>query len=490
MGTVPPIEKAVAVDDGSLFELSRLARLEIARRAAKDKDILLWGWALFPEKFNLPYCEEMHGDFVAIRGEEFTNREAPRNHAKTTVKCFLIPLFQALEEPDTFRHYMNVQATDTKAKAVNIAIRSELEDNDLLREMYGDMRGERWTDAQFVLKNGVIFTAIGAGQSIRGTNYKNIRPDYIIVDDLYDEEDINNPEATEKKNQWFWGSLYPARAKSRRCSIHVQGTAINNEDLLEKLKKFEYVNSKTFRAVKDWDKKIVLWPELNTFESLLRDKELMGSVIFYREMQNERRDDTTSIVKRAWLTSWEYDPTELRLLLTKREIFVVAKLVGNDPSIGKDSESDDTGTALLIKTGRPDGTGNEYWIDWLWGEQLSLDKRVAQLEEVGKSQTPDSPVTQIRIEAVGGFDDYAQTVINRTNLPVHRVEQVKDKITVLENKSHYFENRKVHLNKNIPEKFKDMLIHQLTTNHPKHDDLRDAVLLCLDDQSGLWNFVR
>ena len=30
-----------------------------------------------------------------------------------------------------------------------------------------------------------------------------------------------------------------------------------------------------------------------------------------------------------------------------------------------------------------------------------------------------------------------------------------------------------------------MLVTQLTNNYPKHDDVRDAVLLTLDDESGL-----
>ena len=66
---------------------------------------------------------------------------------------------------------------------------------------------------------------------------------------------------------------------------------------------------------------------------------------------------------------------------------------------------------------------------------------------------------------------------------------LRDKIANLENKSHFFENGKVKINKYIDPKLKDMLCYQLTTNFPKHDDLRDAVLLCLDDESGLWNFV-
>ena len=203
-------------------EMNRQARMRLARLAAAEGDILTWGQALFPEKFPLPFCQELHGYFVSIRGEAFTNTEAPRGHAKTTIECFLIPLYQALVEPESFRHYLNVQATSTKADAVNMAIKLELEENAELRELYGDqVTKSRWTNSQFVLANNVIFSSIGAGQSIRGINYRNIRPDYILIDDLYDEEDINNVEATEKKNDWFWGSLYKARAIGRRTSMHV-----------------------------------------------------------------------------------------------------------------------------------------------------------------------------------------------------------------------------------------------------------------------------
>ena len=300
-----------------LFEIERQARLEEARLCAKEKDILGWGAALFPDKFGLEFCEELHGYFVSIRGEEFTNTEAPRYHAKTTIKCFLIPLFQALEEPETFKHYLNVQATDEKALEVNRAIKVELESNELLREMYGDQEGDRWTDQRFVLKNGVIFSAIGAGKSIRGINYRNIRPDYIIVDDLYDEEDIFSSTQTKKKNSWFWSSLYQARSKSRRTSIHFQGTAINTDDLLEELKKKAGVKSRSFAAVKDWDKGTILWPtEHNTFDKLKKDRILMGPLIFAREMQNERMDETTTVLKRTYWRSYTVLPTGFDIVVT------------------------------------------------------------------------------------------------------------------------------------------------------------------------------
>jgi hypothetical protein len=470
-------------------EAKRQGRIQLARVCAAEKDILGWGKALFPDKFELPFCEELHGYFVSIRGEDFTNTEAPRGHAKTTIKCFLIPLFQALEEPGgPFRHYLNVQATAEKAIEINRAIKLELEENEELRAIYGDqVGGHKWTDKQFVLKNGVIFSALGANQSIRGIQYRNIRPDYIVVDDLYDEDEINNLEATVKRNKWFWGSLYKTRAIGRRTSIHLQGTAVNGSDLMEELKKRAGVKSRTFQAITDWETHAVLWPQANTFEQLDADRKLMGSVIFMREMQNERRDDATSIVKYAWLYpngiegpgSWEYDPDAL--VFNDDDLRLVGVILGFDPSIGATQKSDLSGVALVYE-GRPTGAtadGANYYIDGLWNERLSMDARIKLLEKIKSAQLEiGRPVTRANIEGIAGFKDFVAAA-RKTGLPIREVDQVKDKITTLENKSYYFENGRVFLNKNLPKELKDEVVYQLTTNKPKHDDVRDGVLLTL-----------
>lgn len=478
------------------FERSRQARLEFAKRAAKRKDILAWGRALFHHKFERKFCPELHDHFVAIRNDPFTNTEAPRFHAKTTIKCFLIPIFQALEEPAGFRHYLNVQATHRKAIDVNIAIKEELENNEDLLELYGDQVGSKWTEDQFVLRNGVIFTALGAGESIRGKNYKNIRPDYILVDDLYDEEDINHTEATLKKNSWFWGSLYPARAMTRKSSIHVQGTAINDVDLMAEIKKKEGWVSRSFKAVLDWDKGLVLWEDLaggraETFEALKKAKADMGQYIFDREMQNERRDESSAIVKSFWLyrpdgTSWEYDPAALRF---DDHLQYVGTLQLCDPSIGKKLINDDTAIVIMLKGRYNDGSGDFCYIEDVVFGKLTLDERVRKLEDMAAKRPRGREITDCRIEAIAGFGDFPEEVKRRTNLPVTVIDHVADKITNLVNKSHFFQNGKVFLNKNLPEETKQMIVHQLTTNFPKHDDVRDAILLGLDSDSGLWSFV-
>lgn len=459
-----------------IFEIGRRAVLKTAKAAADRKDILLWGKLLMPQKFGLPFCDEFHGYLVETRHLEFSAVEGPRNHAKTLIGCVLIPMFQALEEPETFRFYLNVQSTGEKAIAVNVAIKTELEENAEIRELYGNQIGPRWTDKKFRLRSGVTFAAISTGQSVRGIQDRNERPDYIVADDLYDDDHINNPDATQKVNSWFWSALYPARAKGRRTVFRVLGTAINQYDLLEELKKSTDVVHKTFKAVTDWAEKRVLWPALNTFDQLMKDLERMGSVIFNREMQNERRDDATSIVKEAWLKEWEFDPDELKIT---DKFTVKAVLIGCDPSIGEKSESDYTGLALALEMTWADGSGTEYWIWALLNEHLSLVKRIEAVEAMAQIQPKGMALTRANVEGIAGFKDFVAELKRKTNLPVREIDAVKDKITNLENKSHFFENRKVRLNKNIDKKLKDMLKHQLTTNHPKHDDLRDAVLLLL-----------
>lgn len=485
-------------------------QVETAKRAAARGDVLGWGAALFPDKFNLPFCMELHGYLVAIRHDSFTSTEAPRGHAKTTVACFLNPIYTALNEPWAYDHYLNIQATDDKALSINRTIKLEFEENLALKRLYGDVRGSRWTDQQFVIvvtrpgkSHEIVFTSRSAGQSIRGINYRNKRPCYIMVDDLYNEDDLNNPDSTDKKNGWFNGALMNARAKNRKSCVHFLGTAVNNYDLFEKHKKNAKTEAtpgkrwkcRTFQAIKDWDAFVVLWPDLNTFESLMQDREDMGSLIFAREMQNERWDEESAIVKRSWLLppdgtqGWEIDPEDLEFSHLPGKMRLVAVRIGNDPSIGQKTTNDFNGVALVY-VGRVDGSkANSFYIIDLWNERLSMEKRAERLQGIKDAQPPTRAISQCRIEGVAGFMDYVAFVRSKTNLPVREVKQVQDKITVLQNKSKHFENRRVFISKRIAPALKDELLYQLTTNHPKFDDLRDALLLTIDDTTDWGNFL-
>ena len=468
--------------------------VELARRFAAAGDVLNWGKVLFPQKFALPFCPSLHGFIVDHRNAPFLCLEAPRSHSKTTIKGFLIPMFMALNE---YRNpykdhdfFLSIQSTEPKALALNVSIRFEFETNEILREIYGDMTGnEKWTDSLFVLKNGIAFAAMSAGQSMRGLQFRNRRPDYINVDDLYDEEDIRNPEATENKNAWFFGSLFPARAKTKKSCVHVQGTAINQSDLLLKLQSDKRFVHKSFKSVLDWDKKEMLWPENYSFTDAENDLKSMGPTIFAREMQNERHEATTAVIKPDWLNnpSWEYDPNALRFSNTNP---ILRVMITCDPSIGKKEDNDPSGFAVVIKSQAQNGNLPVFYIDALHNELLSLQSRIdlikSYVQQYSSRYGRQAEIAVI-VETIAGFKDFGDLVTAQVSAICELVDRVPDKLTNLEKKSYIFQNHRIFLNKNIERELKDELTGQLLNNYPRHDDLRDAVLLSLNDaDSGIW----
>lgn len=463
---------------------SLIGKLEFMWRCS---DILAWGKYYFPDKFSLPFCEELHQYLIEIAEVPFSATLAPRGHAKTTISCFLIPLYLALNHPQKFRHYLNVQDTSTKAGAVNLAIRLELETNELLRADYGDMViKDKWTERQFVLSNGVIFTAIGAGESVRGLNYRNVRPDYVIGDDLYSEDCLNSVLMVRKVNSWFWSSIYKCVASDRPVCIHVQGTAISREDLMHALSKNKRWVFRKFQAVKDWDTGEVLWNEnpLNTLQKQLNDKSDMGSTIYEREMQNNIRDDESSVIKMAWVQYYDG-----RKILSKREAdeikrfdrleevpeHEVRRVAGVDPGDKTKDANDPTGKIGVIVS----NLGNYYVYD-AYNHRYTLPENYDHV----RGWHERDRFTKVFVETNKTVALFEQ-LRAKTSVPVVEIHADKSKILRLEKVERLFSNKKVFFSKLIPEEILTELVDQVTTNVPPHDDIRDALVMCLEDSNKI-----
>jgi len=460
--------------------------LEFNARAA---DVLAWGAYYFPHIFSIPYCDELHGYFVDIMREPFTSTLAPRGHGKTMIKCFLIPLYLALNCPSEFNHYLNIQSTSTKAKAINIAIRTELEANEKLLADYGDvMDSQKWTERQFVLKNGVVFTAIGSGESVRGINYRGQRPDYLIGDDLYDDDCIENPEAVRKINRWWKSSISYCVAIGKTSCIHLQGTAISREDLLHEKQKSERWKYAKFQAVKSWDEGLVLWPEHRSIEDLVADKADDGSIIFNREKQNEVRDDATSIIKladiqfydgRQFPTKTEAEKILKMDALSELPEYVIWNRGAVDPAEKTKEINDFTARCATIKT----SLGNYYVYD-IANDKLSFNANKLAIENWGKRLR----LNELMIETNKGqalFDELKRT----TDLPIRGKHETKDKITRKLAQSAKFENHKVFISMLIPDALRLETIEQLTLNAPPHDDISDAVINTLESDGKREIFI-
>jgi hypothetical protein len=109
------------------------------------------------------------------------------------------------------------------------AIKHELTTNELLIELFGDLRGPVWNEGRVELANGVVLQAFGRGQALRGIKHHDARPDFCFCDDLEEEEHVRTPQARTDTLRWFMTELMPALDRNAR--VRVAATPLNREAL-------------------------------------------------------------------------------------------------------------------------------------------------------------------------------------------------------------------------------------------------------------------
>jgi hypothetical protein len=130
-----------------------------------------------------------------------------------------------------FKNAMVVGASIPLAAERLESIRHELETNEKIEEIYGLQVGPTWTADELVLANGVRVISRSRGQAMRGTKFHDMRPDFVFVDDIEDDEDLL-PQLRATK-RWFWTTLVPAldaqpTLRMAVTPVHVESLAEDN----------------------------------------------------------------------------------------------------------------------------------------------------------------------------------------------------------------------------------------------------------------------
>jgi hypothetical protein len=80
-------------------------------------------------------------------------------------------------------------------------IKNELETNEKIQALFGDVRGSVWQGAKLVLSNGVCLQAVGSGQSLRGIKHRDFRPDFLLLYDIEGDNGHSTPLEHEVKQR-------------------------------------------------------------------------------------------------------------------------------------------------------------------------------------------------------------------------------------------------------------------------------------------------
>lgn len=132
-----------------------------------------------------------------------------------------------------------ISDTVTQVAAIFEHILSAVEDNEAIKEHIEIVKSRLGDDPTIVFRNKytgkkMYLRGKGSGQKLRGLKIGGLRPDYIICDDIENDENVENKESRAKLKNWFFNALLPS-VNPNRYEITFIGTPLHEDSLLMNL---------------------------------------------------------------------------------------------------------------------------------------------------------------------------------------------------------------------------------------------------------------
>lgn len=412
---------------------------------------------------------------------------APRDHGKSIVYSFLLPLWEIVRNPG-IRIVLVSKTMELSMRFVG-AIKREIETNARLNADFGPLKPAdpppvRWNTKQIYCRRERNVRE----PSVRALNMlgscTGLRSDLTILDDPIDSSLCQSSTQRRKVRDWFLSELTPILEPEGRQLVI--GTRKHFDDLYSHLIANPEYETLIERALLDEETRAVLMPEKWSYERLLQDRRELGTVVFNREKQNEVIDDSTALFPLAWLEAAQApdlrmaqppahylpegeDPEELEIYQGV-DLAMVA-----DRQRAEQSDSD---YSVILTLGvRPDGT--RILIDFFRQRGLTPDQLTKAIVRQAKKWQP----ARITIENNLFQRVYELELIRKSDLPLSGHTTTRKKADLYEgvpSLSVLFENRKILLpTGDDPSREKtSLLIQELHgLGVEKHDDLVMALWL-------------
>lgn len=226
-----------ATQSGEIFKKKEDPSVQIKRIERARKDYNFFVKTYFP---NIARCE--CGKFQIDAANYILNNpntravfEWARGHAKSTHFGVLVPLWLKIQKDKQFHTLVLVSKSEDSADRLLADLQAELEFNELYTKDFGkQMKDGNWAEGEFTTEDGCYFISLGRGQSPRGIKSNGRRPDYIIIDDIDDDEMVRNDQRVGKATEWVLSALFGTMEAGRGRFIMV-GNKIAKTSILSKI---------------------------------------------------------------------------------------------------------------------------------------------------------------------------------------------------------------------------------------------------------------
>lgn len=349
-------------------------------------------------------------------------------------------------------------------------IQAELEYNQRIIADFGQQKNlGLWTAGEFKTASGVKFLAVGCGQSPRGLREREARPDYIVIDDLDDDELCRNEKRVHDLTDWVKEALFGALDVGRGRFLMV-GNLISKTSVLANIAATRGVFVSKVQAVdKNGDP---VWKEKWTKEDAQEYRDFVGYRAWEKEMMHNPIVDGT-IFRADWI---RYKPMPS---LRKYDMLVCY----TDPSFKSTTANDYKASRLWGKIGnelhlidcyvRQDTVGG--MVRWLYDLYERTRDKVAILFFMEANFIQDVILDEFAVE--GNLRGYQLPIMPDKRKKPEKIQRI-EAVSPLWERGFVFYNEKL---KDSP----DMQVGIEQTLAPErgsrvHDDAPDA------DEGAIW----
>ncbi len=209
--------------------------------------------------------------------------EWARGHAKSTHISLFIPLW--LKAKGEFKTMILVGQNEESANRLLSKIQAHLAKNQRYISDFGKQIGfEEWKEGEFTTTDGTKFIAVGRGQSPRGiSSDDSFRPDFIVIDDIDDDELVRNPKRVKEVVQWIEGSLFGAMDMGRGRFVMV-GNRIGKFTTLTEISQKEGILHSRVNAINE--NGLPSWGEKYSLAEIEEVRKFQGYFAFEKEYMN------------------------------------------------------------------------------------------------------------------------------------------------------------------------------------------------------------
>lgn len=327
------------------------------------------------------------------------------------------------------RNMLSIAISETQAEHTVRWIKYQIEQRGLWAETFQLYKGAKWTDNWIEIYNAPLDVKInlmakGMTSGIRGVNLDGWRPDFILCDDISNEETIGTEEQRTKNSELFFGTIVPALAPKSEAPMRklvLNQTGLHKEDIVYKAHEdTSFYTVKYPKLIYDaqgspqsaWPERFSLAEVLEERDQYIRRNQLH---IWNREYGCKITSRETNPLDASWLKQYRALPTNLLYYVgldpaTSKKTNAhrtAGMLIGWDPrnchvyivdyfsQTGKNPKEMWVWLVRMWRTYRPRKIGVETvafqkFLAWYFKEQMKEDRTFFVIEEVNdKRSKPD-----------------------------------------------------------------------------------------------------